>query len=161
MSIEESKGQLWPWWHGTTGDKATSILVAGFQPCTYFANDGYTALCMGGPFVFGVLFPISTETAQWEYRPSERIGPERIYTLLHFERVRLLHYSSVEFRRLRQSFHAEIPICAQCNGFVDLNYADDGHHLLPGGTSFRKNSSAKFDPCPKCSIPPNNDCCTS
>ena len=44
------------WYHGTTKENSESILREGFRLSTYFARGLDSALCYGGPYVFGVWF---------------------------------------------------------------------------------------------------------
>jgi hypothetical protein len=145
MSASKKQNKLYLWYHGTTKENYLSILEKGFVIGTCFTPQLSSALSYGGPYVFGVLLTHDPENSYWEWITPEVIPPERIYYLLHYRNVDLLYYNQKE--SLRWRYANEEDTCTVCDGRGELNYPNDGHHLLPGGGKF---SNRKIQVCPTC-----------
>ena len=88
----ESKPETYICWHGTDEATAQIILREGFKPYTHFAAHMEDAIAFGGPFVFDVIF--DEAPPNWQFRPPERIQPDRIRALTRFWSMTLFGESS-------------------------------------------------------------------
>ena len=130
-------------YHGTTEEAVDGILRDGFKVGTYFTNHFDSAVRMGGPYVFGIVF--DKEFAYWEWRNSEIIPPDRIAYVQRVEMENVIYRPEIE--RL-VSGSKKIEPCPRCNGYGELGYPEDGQHLLPGGCSFKHDRH--IETCPDC-----------
>lgn len=143
LNKTEEKGTLW--FHGTIRKYAKQIRKNGFSKGTYFTKYFDSAFGMGGPYVFAVYFK-KDPTKYWEYITPTKISPKRISSL-RFISVDLMYYSQDISRQLRKDSHPGIH-CNKCDGFGELKYINNGHHLLPRGCSFKRRR--KITVCPDC-----------
>ena len=129
-------------YHGTVETAVENILKEGFRVGTYFTNQLDSALRMGGPYVFGVVFDEAFPC--WEYISNEVVKPDRIAYVQRIEAQNI--YYSPDVERLITKAH-QVESCPTCKGHGEVGYSEDGHHLLPGGSAWGKSS---IELCPQC-----------
>ena len=120
------------WYHGTDKKSYENIKLNGFNAGTYFAKDLDAAICMGGPYVFTV---VSDEHDCWEWITPVDIASDKIHSIRYYT-TKLLHYSPDQQRNL---IYPNNDYCTNCSGKGEMEYKEDGHHLLPSGSSFKQN----------------------
>jgi hypothetical protein len=139
------------WYHGTIKEYYKKILKEGFKKGTYFTPYFDSALQMGGEFIFGVLFEESP-SKYWEWISDKRISKNNIISLRKIG-LELLYYNPKLYKKIKisqqkEEYGEEIIFCKKCNGHGETSYPEDGHHLLPRGSSFC--NERKIIVCKKC-----------
>jgi hypothetical protein len=140
-------------YHGTTSKNAKSILREGLKKDSYYTPFLDTALSQGGPviFIWYILDPVYEElilSGQWQFRTEKIMSLDEFVAIVHYKNVKLIHYNKNLNQELRIKDNPEI--CFYCQGAGELNYPDDGHCYLPGGSSIRTMNIRKIEQCPKC-----------
>lgn len=113
------------YYHGTSIEKAATILNEGFKEGTYFTWDLHSALVMGGMHIFAVYFLDKEITDYWEWISDKVISAEEIlyYRVFSVECV----YNNDKARealikRTHIERHGEDAIhCVKCKGQGQLN----------------------------------------
>ena len=113
------------YYHGTTKEKADTILKEGFNKGTYFTWDLHSALVMGGIYVFGISFDDKDHTDYWEWITPDPIDKEKILYLRKFE-VTCLYDNQEEDERIKHlnqvEYHGRpLLFCNKCKGRGQLN----------------------------------------
>lgn len=140
------------WYHGTNEEGYNTIISSGyFKAGTYFTPYFDSAICMGGGYVFAILREAEPSTSCWEWISDEVISTEGVHSIRKVG-IELLHYNK---KIQHQLLHENEETCHVCDGYGELTYPDDGHHLLPGGSSF--NTPREIVVCPYCEGYGNRD----
>jgi hypothetical protein len=140
-------------YHGTTFKNAENILKEGLKKDSYYTPFLDTALSQGGPVVliWYVLDPVYEKlilSGQWQFRTEKTMSPDEFVAVIHYKNVELITYNKKLCQELRLKDNPDI--CPYCQGIGELDYPDDGHGYLPGGSSLRTMGLRKIKPCPKC-----------
>jgi hypothetical protein len=148
----EQKPEMHIAYHGTTLTCAKNILKTGLREYSYYTPFLNTALGQGGPviFIWYILDPLYREAiklGRWEFRTEEIMHPDEFVAVVYYQKTKLIKYNKELKYRLR--FEEEPNLCPQCLGNGDLNYPDDGHSYLPGGSSL-KNINWHIQRCQRC-----------
>ena len=131
--VHDLSGPLRIWYHGTTEENATSILVGGFRKGTYFAKGLDSAIAFGGPWVFSVAFPKGTTSySGWQITIWEAMGPERIIRLKKYEEELMYHDELAGQRVFASNMEAKDLApptdCAECGKSMrEMRWADVWH----------------------------------
>lgn len=137
------------WYHGTDANGYKEIMKQGLAVGLYITPELSTALCMGGPYVFMFWHPVP-EHGQWQTiitKPITEFQAVIKYSdeLLYFNRE--LYIAQHRHRVMNENGH----VCENCNGFGELEYPVDGHHLRISGSRFTRNPyQHPVVPCPVC-----------
>lgn len=134
------------WYHGTTKKNYRKIKKEGLKAGTYFTPSLHSAIAMGGPYVFGIVLDRDS-TSYWEWISDREF--KTFHYILKCD-IKLLYYDKNESRKFQEEFQEEQGrvICETCKGHGEIDYPDDGHHLLPRGSSWKNNRKIKA--CPVC-----------
>jgi hypothetical protein len=152
--------------HGTIRKNYKKILKEGIKKYSFFTPFRDTAVSMGGPYVFGVDFPNVTDQmlcdGGWEWCCQESIPTNKIEYIVKIK-VKILKYNSKLMLENRKKVIDEDPErnwCPTCTSHEELTYLDDGHWLLPTGSSFshcnyKSRKTNRIIPCPVCNLKKN------
>ena len=121
------------WFHGTNEQGYKGILESNhFKAGTYFTPYFDTAISMGGEYVFAVVLDIDSDYWEW-ISPTDMFVANYLHSIRKVQ-IELIHYDSDKQNYLVRDDDKDY--CTFCNGHGELNYPNDGHHLLPGGAGF-------------------------
>jgi len=139
-------------YHGTTVENAEKILKVGLEEYSYYTPFLDTALAQGGPviFIWYIMDPQygkAINKGGWQFRTREVIPPDEFAAVVYYKDVKLIKYNGSLVYRQEKAKNPDT--CRYCRGHGDMNYPDDGHCYLPGGSSF-KAVHWRIQTCPKC-----------
>jgi hypothetical protein len=145
-------------YHGTSEENYKKILLSGIKKGSYFTPFLFSAITMGGPYVFAVDLPHVTNErlgkSDWEFFNNKIIKIKDILSITKHDMKLILYNSALSTKLTKQQIESEGKIfCKKCKGKGELTYIDNGHHLLPGGCRFdvpNTRTTNNIVTCPKC-----------
>lgn len=140
-------------YHGTDEEHFLKIKEEGFEPYTYFTPYLDSALCMGGAYVFAIWCDeYDKYSDKWELRFDDHIPSSEICFCVKYTSQMIIYNKEAENKKR----YKNMSLCKNCGGSGAMNYNDDGHCFLIGGSRFDERNPYKsyigehIEICPVC-----------